>query len=890
MKNAVNMTKHANRIISAFLIVVFLIALTPALGFAVATHTSSRTVWENPFTQTTFHQDNQVNSTLYTFPKVIWNGSQYVDYIFNSSDMSAGIGSVYIKVCSDHTIFYDPYREEEIIGDEHWTVECYNQSTCSWETDSQVENIVLSSVNSSGIDFERTTTLASGATLDVLYRLEPGSQLKISAMFDPVQDGEYRLVWTLDKVSATKARWLDITENVATQVVNDTSCSWVQFANDNESKCLIEWPDAGFFNETIQRWETYFQKLELQREISDNDCRANVTFGDFKLASGQPIILDPTIATFNSTGALDGLVERYGPSYPPNTGTFVDTSGSSLIVGQAYAQQNGGYMIDRGYLSFDTSSIPAMAYNMSTTLKLKTSWLNTIVNFTVQVWGGKQPVYVGNLTILDGVQPIYGNSLTTSSWGTGKVKVATWGTSNYPANGIYINLTIPSNQINKTGRTQFELNSSRDGINAPQNNSVEDVAFYSGNSTGNEPKLEVSYNLDTITIGTSNPVTWFYRNASNSRAVIVLFGGDSLSSTSVYIRSIDFLDGPIFPEKEFGKVQFLDALVNNGFSIYTPSNDSTLDGYHTLYQNTSTWVQDLATYLMNNQTYKQVYLFGMSGGATVVGNEIQKDYASTFSAVVMNCAPVDWKPGDFGLTLTGQMWHTAATASKAKVPTFFPENTGDWAYNETLWYYQNETVQKEWLNWTGGHGTFFQPNSTSLGSCGDNDSVAVINWFNSAHPISGNGGTIQLVPYPANWSNWQCAQSNDGDSSYVSTGSSGPEGESAYDLYNASFLMIPSGATNVTVSVHVVVRSTSALHRASFSATINVTSIGYNQGGSFVPSTTYQDYNANFTISAGDGASLQIGVKINPGTSLIGGIHYYYDGYCTEVYAIITWT
>lgn len=470
--------------------------------------------------------------------------------------------------------------------------------------------------------------------------------------------------------------------------------------------------------------------------------------------------------------------------------------------------------------------------------------------------------------------------------------MAGWNTANYPANGVYINLTIPYNQINKTGSTQFELNSSRDGINPPQSNSFEYVTFYSGDSTGNEPKLQVSYNLDTITIGTTNPVTWFYRNASNSRAVIVLFGGVPYS-TYVDIRSIDLLNAGYYdgyiPEKESGKIQFLDALVANGFSVYTPSNDSNSHSYvyndwcHNRYYNTSTWVQDLATYLANNRTYNQVYLFGMSGGATVVGNEIQKGYASIFSAAVMNCAPVDWS------AYTGQIWHTAPTASNAHVPTFFPENVGDGFYSQTLSYYGNETVQKERLNWTGTHGVIFQPNQTSTGSCGDNDSVAVINWFNSAHPISGNGGTVQLAPYPASWSNWQCAQYNDGDSSYVSTGSSGTFGESAYDLYNASFLMIPSAATNVTVSVHLVVRSTSASYKASFSATINVASTGYNQGGSFTPSTTYQDYSVNFTISASDGPSLQIGVYINPGTHLIHGVNNYYDGYCTEVYADITW-
>lgn|GEM_PF-1939412 len=156
--------------------------------------------------------------------------------------------------------------------------------------------------------------------------------------------------------------------------------------------------------------------------------------------------------------------------------------------------------------------------------------------------------------------------------------------------------------------------------------------------------------------------------------------------------------------------------------------------------------------------------------------------------------------------------------------------------------------------------------------------------------ISGNGSTIQLGPYPTNWTNWQCAQSNDGDTSYVSTGSGGTFGEADYDLYNASCPWIPSGASNVTVSIHIIARSTSASYKATFAATINATSIGYEQAGSFKPSTSYQEYSSNFTIAASDGASLQIGVYINPGTHMISGMMHYYDGYCTQVYAIITWT
>jgi hypothetical protein len=846
------------RLICAVLVTVFFISSVPAFTHAAASEAQAvqfRTVWENPYTLTTYHPDDEVNSTFYTFPQVIWNGSQYVDYVLNSSDMSAGTGSVYIKVCPDHTVFYDPYQEEESIGSECWNVECYNASSLEWETDYPACNSVCYLVNSSGIYFERTTTLSSGATLDEWYWLRAGSELKISVTLHPVQATEYRLIWLLSGVSGTEATWLTTTENITTQVIDDPSCSSVRFASDNESKSLVDWSDALILNETTGKYETCFQQLELQKDASDGQCQARISFGDFALAPGEPLTLDPYVDTFSSTAASSGFIEQYGLCYPPSGGTFVDTT-DPLIVGQAYAQGNGGYMIDRSYLSFNTSSIPAMAYNMSATLQLETSFFSSPVNFTVQVWGGNQPVCNGNLTIMDGTQPIYNDDLTTNSWGTGMVQVAAWNTANYQ-NDVYVNLTIPPNQVNKVDSTEFELKSSREGT-PPQGN--EFVQFYRDNSTGSGPELEVSYCLDTVTI---NGETWFYRNASTSKVAIVLFGG-LCSSAFLYIRSIDLLTDSIYPpagpEKYLDKIMFLDALVQNGFSVFTPSNSSGTDAYHSIYENDSTWVQDLAVWLVNSENYQYLYLFGFSGGGVVVGNEIQKDYASMFSAAAMNCAPVNWTGWS-----SDQLYNTAATASNVKVATFFPENVNDeWGQNPPFYlqmkgYYDNEIVDKKWLNWTGGHGDFFTPNCTSLDPSGDNDSVAVINWFNAAHPPSTpftpsgpsagyaqvsygyTSGTIDPngdnVSYEFNW-----GDGTDNVTGYVSSGTN----VTVYHSWNSA------GTYNITV------RAQDAINWSTWSQPWTVTmvnptlTISASAGGttSPAPGQYSESYGSNVTVTA----------------------------------------
>jgi|GEM_PF-1543039 len=727
------------KLICVILVTVFLISSIPvftlAAGGSETQAEESRTVWESPFTLTTYGPENKVNSTFYTFPQVIWNGSDYIDYILNSSDMSAGIGSVYLKVCPDHTIFYDPYQTQETIQSESWNVEWLNSSTSDWEINSPTSNKVHYLVNSSGIYFDRTTTLSSGATLDEWYFLKISSELKISIIFHPVQAAEYRLQWLLNGINGTKGQWLTTTENITEQLVNDPSCSSISFANGNESKSFVDWSDARILNSTTGESATCFQQFELKKSVYDGQCQATIQFGDFSLTGEQPLLIDPTIATFNSTGASDGWIEQLGSKYPPNGYPAVYTNAFNTLVGQSYQTQIPPYWyaMYRTYLSFDTSTVPALAYNVTANLLLDPYYMSSPVNFTVQVWGGNQPIYDGNQTIMDGTQPIYNNNLTSDSWGSGMVQVASWNTANYQS-GAYVNLSIPSNQITNSNYvnvsntmhaiTEFELNSSREGIQ-PLGDEV--VSFYGDNSTCG-PELEVSYCVDTLTI---NGETWYYRSASTSKAAIVLFGAWYAGDYDLYINSIEMLG-----EKDFGKVMLLKALIENGFSVYTPSNSSD-DSYFSYYENDSTWVQDLTMYLKSNQTYAQVYLFGFSGGAVVVGNEIQKDYASRLSAAVMNCGPVNWT------YFSGQMWHSAYTASQAKVATFFPEDVNDRLDENPPFYVQmqeyndNEIVDKNWVNWTGGHGSFFEPNNTARDSpCTDNASVAVINWFNAYHPPS----------------------------------------------------------------------------------------------------------------------------------------------------------
>jgi hypothetical protein len=216
---------------------------------------------------------------------------------------------------------------------------------------------------------------------------------------------------------------------------------------------------------------------------------------------------------------------------------------------------------------------------------------------------------------------------------------------------------------------------------------------------------------------------------------VVLFGGSysSFYPDRLWIRSIDLISSPV-PEKTTKKIQFLQNLVDQGFSILTPSNDSS--GSHlTLYSKESKWIEESATWLLESQAYGCLFVFGFSGGGVVTGYEIQKDFGTRFSAAVVSCGVVD--ADNFS---NDSLWQSAHAASKAKIPICFPEPAADYLPptfpNITCMmqnYYSNATVQKEWHNWDDGH-CFFDYGC--LDHQGENASEVVINWYNTAHPPS----------------------------------------------------------------------------------------------------------------------------------------------------------
>ena len=173
------------------------------------------------------------------------------------------------------------------------------------------------------------------------------------------------------------------------------------------------------------------------------------------------------------TSDSDAYLAFYGPSYPPYTNQEVDDV-VWLYVGQFWL--NPTYAIHRSFVSFNTSGLPDDAVVQSAWLDLKCMVDMSVTDFDVRVYSTD-----------------YGASLTTADWNaTGALQGTLMNTAGAALDNWY-GMYLSTSAIDTTGWSQFMLNSSRDGSIVPTG--YEFVAFYSGNNTGSEPKLTITYIL-----------------------------------------------------------------------------------------------------------------------------------------------------------------------------------------------------------------------------------------------------------------------------------------------------------------------------------------------------------------------------------------------------------
>jgi hypothetical protein len=548
-------------------------------------------------------------------------------------------------------------------------VEEYSEALGSWFE----ESVAASEIAHNASHVWQRLVFADGS----VRTLYIGSSNKQTVELVSASSATFRLSWRFTGIAASKAT---LSNGLLLDLARGRVDSFPRFNfsalalwNGENPVLLLEYGDIN---------DAFYRECAVG-STDDGLARVSLTYGDWSMSAGEDVVLDPTTDTFFSEAALDGKITRYGDSYPPSDFS-VDTQGN-IVVGQEYS---GDYLIYRGYASFDTSAVPDYANVTGATLKLKTCGNSSVVDFTMRVMGGSQP--------------IYGDSLSAGDWGCGSVEAATWPSSSYPGANTYVNVSVPAGQVNKAGRTQFELESDREGY-APQMGSPEYVSFYSADSTGNEPILEVTWLPHTVYEGGQ---WWYYWNSTNSRKLaIVLFGG-STNGFRAWVKSL-------YDQWTWDQEYFILQLCQNGFDVI--NNNNTME-YNMTY---NSWIYDAAVSMVDRYDY--IHLFGFSAGGIVVAYEIQKANASIYSSAMVASAPVDVGWG---------ICNTAETANETRVCVSFIAPKDDGFYFHMAKYFNNTDVHKDWHKWENGTDPHDPFPDNCLTHPGENVSQAAINWFN----------------------------------------------------------------------------------------------------------------------------------------------------------------
>lgn len=190
--------------------------------------------------------------------------------------------------------------------------------------------------------------------------------------------------------------------------------------------------------------------------------------------TGSPVTTNT--ATFKSAGAYDGWILESGEN--TNKGGTLDKKSNAIFVGDGTKDRQY-----RGFLSFDTSSIPDDASITGAQVKVKrqgivgTDPFNTHGSLLLEIRNG---TFSNNIALSLADFAVIANIGSTQDPFSGAVD--NWHTASLSG----INLS----HVNKHGTTQFRLMFAKDDND---DMGADYVKFFSGNSSSSQPELVVTY-------------------------------------------------------------------------------------------------------------------------------------------------------------------------------------------------------------------------------------------------------------------------------------------------------------------------------------------------------------------------------------------------------------
>jgi hypothetical protein len=287
----------------------------------------------------------------------------------------------------------------------------------------------------------------------------------------------------------------------------------------------IDFKDAlGYFRCALPIGDAYEQNNESARQkLTYRIIQYN---GNTYLLSGLklsdlnemtfPVIIDPTLTidSLSSDGYIYNSNTNYNTAWGASTG-MVSSSATYISIGQKKTGVPSTYYVYRGFLLFDTSSIPSNVVIDNATLSLYKYEDYSTTDFTITIQDG-QPVYPHNPLQVGDYSRVYyqgnGGGLNTANFVNGRN-----------------NITLTNlSWITKGGTTKLCLRSSRDiSGTAPTGDEHVNVCSYEYALPAHAPRLVIEYrNQSKINNTGSTNISGYlliqvqYYNASSKEWVV----------------------------------------------------------------------------------------------------------------------------------------------------------------------------------------------------------------------------------------------------------------------------------------------------------------------------------------------------------------------------------
>lgn len=309
--------------------------------------------------------------------------------------------------------------------------------------------------------------------------------------------------------------------------------------------------------------------------------------GSLSISNGLALADGNTFTSSTSDGYVwQGLSNDYNAVRTAATAQAKDSASTKIIVGQVFIPPSPtqvGYVIERGALYFDTSSIPSSANMILANLSFYAT--------AIEGGAGGTGTAAYDIVIQSGMPTYPSDPLVKSDYNMskyagdgGRINISAF------AVGVYTNLSLNAtglNWINKNGQTKFFIRSGDDIVGvAPPAGTQDELTFASGDSS-HPPLLYLAWNASAPPSITTNAPTYVtvdsaqlnsYLSDDGGETCEVRFLWDDDAPGAPYAHSTAWVDGYLSGDKPFVGIGSLLLCTQHWYIVQARNSQGTTNG------------------------------------------------------------------------------------------------------------------------------------------------------------------------------------------------------------------------------------------------------------------------------------------------------------------------